>query len=161
MFSLTLHLNFRHFDCLSTNWVSMPRKLATQCGVVWCRVQIQRPSPSPGGGEKEICQAPLPVARLQIAQSPAAKLLDQKGSTASALESSRSLYKFSCKRYHQVCQISFLCKRVVRDLTVPNLWKSFLWTYVGFFEIAHIHIYIYIYVYIIFDIYIYIFLFNK
>ena len=43
------------------------------------------------GGEKEICKAPLPVAPPQIAQSPAAKMPDQKGSTTSALESSRSL----------------------------------------------------------------------
>ena len=48
-----------------------------------------------------------------LAQSRAAKIpLDQKGSAASALESSRSLF-FPASDAPQVCHISFLCKRVV------------------------------------------------
>ena len=59
--------------------------------MAWCGAGFKSRGPHLAGGEKEICKAPLPVAPLQIAQSPAAKMPDQKGSTASALESSRSL----------------------------------------------------------------------
>jgi len=68
------------------SWLSMPRKLATQRGA-----GFKSRGPHLASGEKEICKAPLPVAPLQIAQSPAAKMPDRKGSTASALESSKSL----------------------------------------------------------------------
>ena len=93
----------------------MPRKLATQCGVVWCRVKIQRPSLTPP----------------QIAQSPAAKMFDQKGSTAPALESRRSV-KFPASDAPQVCHTSFLCKCVVSNGTSPNFWMSFKWAYMEF-----------------------------
>ena len=78
-------------------------------------------------GKTMICKAHFRVAPLQIAQSPAAKVFDQKGSTAAALESSKSVI-FAASDTPQIYHISLLYKRVVSDGAFPNLCMSFPWT---------------------------------
>ena len=75
----------------------MPRKLATQCTVVWggAGAGLKSRRAHLAGGENmegKKCKAPRPVAPPQRVQRPAAKMLDQKGNTAFSLDSRRELF---------------------------------------------------------------------